>query len=59
MSIETCPTVQIKADNEQGFIIINESDFDATTQVLFDTEEKEPVKAETKAVKEPKGFTPA
>lgn len=35
MSHDTCPTVKIKADNEQGFIVINEEDFDETTQVLF------------------------
>ena len=23
---DTCPTVKVKADNEQGFIVINESD---------------------------------
>lgn len=24
----TCPTVRVKAKNEQGYIVINESDFD-------------------------------
>ena len=28
-------TVKIKADNEQGFVIINKSDFDNKTQELF------------------------
>ena len=32
MDIET---VKIKADNEQGFVIINKSDFDDKTQELF------------------------
>jgi hypothetical protein len=35
---ETCPTVKVKSANpehEQGFIVINESDFDAATQELF------------------------
>ena len=33
MNIET---VKIKADNEQGFVIINKSDFDDKTQELFE-----------------------
>jgi len=34
---ETCPTVRVKADNESGFALINESDFDAQMHELFDT----------------------
>lgn len=40
MSEETCKTVRVKSpisvDNESGFIIINESDFDADVHELFD-----------------------
>lgn len=40
MAEETCKTVRVKspisADNESGFIIINESDFDADVHELFD-----------------------
>lgn len=32
--MDTCPTVKVCADNDQGFIIINEQDFDATRHVL-------------------------
>ncbi len=33
---ETCPTVKVKASNAQGFVVINESDFDAKVHVRFD-----------------------
>ena len=36
---QTCPTVRIKADNEQGFAVINESDFDAKAHEAFDATE--------------------
>jgi len=36
---QTCTTVRVKADNEQGFIIINESDFDAEQHENFDAPE--------------------
>ena len=47
---QTCKTVnivsEVSADNPGGFIIINESDFDAETMKLFGEEEaKEPEKA--------------
>lgn len=32
---DTCPTVRIAAENDQGFIIINEADFDQATHTLF------------------------
>lgn len=32
---ETLPTVRIKADNDHGFAVINESDFDPKKQTLF------------------------
>jgi hypothetical protein len=40
----TCPTVKIAADNEQGFVVINESDFDPKTQAIYgaDPVEDEP-----------------
>lgn len=31
----SCPTVKIKCDNEQGFYIINESDFDSKKHDKF------------------------
>lgn len=31
----SCPTVKVKRDNEQGFYIINESDFDAKKHTKF------------------------
>lgn len=30
-----CPTVKVKCDNEQGFFIINEDDFDKEIHVRF------------------------
>lgn len=33
---DTCPTVKIVAENEQGYVVINEDDFDEETQVLFE-----------------------
>lgn len=33
--METCETVKITADNEQGFIVINATDYDQSTQTLF------------------------
>ena len=32
---ETCPTVRIKVDNDEGFAVINESDFDPKKHTLF------------------------
>lgn len=37
---ETCPTVKVKADNEQGFAVINEADFDAKVHEHFASEEE-------------------
>lgn len=37
---DTCPTVKVKADNEQGFVVINESDFDPAVQKRFEVEEE-------------------
>ena len=37
----TCPTVKIKADNEQGFIVINAADFDEAVHQTFDEDAKE------------------
>lgn len=31
----TCPTMKVKADNEQGFMVINEHDFDKTKHEKF------------------------
>ena len=30
-----CPTVKIKSDNEQGYVVINESDFDVTKHEFY------------------------
>jgi len=32
---DTCPTVRVVSDNEQGFYVINEADFDGAVHVLF------------------------
>ena len=51
---ETCATVKIKSTNGSGFVVINESDFDAEKHNLFgvdSTETKTAAKAETKAEK--------
>lgn len=33
---DSCPTVKVKFDNDEGFIIINESDFDKVKYKLFE-----------------------
>jgi hypothetical protein len=39
--MDTCPTVHVvSADSPDGFIVINESDFDAGVHQLFGDEEK-------------------
>ncbi len=43
-----CPTVKVTCDNEQGFYVINESDFDKNEHELF---------SECKEPKEPKEGT--
>ena len=55
---QTCKTVnivsEVSADNPGGFIIINESDFDAETMKLFGNEEaKEPGKVPADPVGDP------
>lgn len=39
-----CPTVKVKCDNEQGFYIINESDFDKDKYELFSKVEQKEIK---------------
>lgn len=39
------PTVRIKADNEQGYAVINESDFDSKTMEKFEDAPKSARKA--------------
>lgn len=34
--MQTCPTIKVKSDGEQGFTIINESDFDKEVHEPFD-----------------------
>lgn len=41
-----CPTVRVKFDNEQGYYVINEADFDAAKHTLF-TEPKPKPKPKT------------
>lgn len=33
--MSACPTVKVKTDNEDGFMIINEADFDETKHEIF------------------------
>ena len=40
----SCPTVKVKCDNEQGFYIINESDFDKSNHELFFEGKQEEIK---------------
>jgi hypothetical protein len=35
----SCPTVKVKFDNEQGFFVINEADFDPAVHERFDADE--------------------
>lgn len=48
--MQTCKTVRVKAQNEQGFIIINETDFDAEQHEHFDEHESDPDKPVTAAM---------
>lgn len=41
MSNETCPTVKVKEDNEDGFVVINEADFDPKVHDLFEEDHGE------------------
>lgn len=50
---QSVPTVKIKSSNEQGFVVINESDFDPNNQELFSTE-KQPAKLIDFEIDEPK-----
>ena len=36
--METCPVVKVVADNEQGYMLINESDFDENLHEKYDAE---------------------
>ena len=35
-----CPTVRIESNNEDGYVVINESDFDPSKHTAFDPESK-------------------
>lgn len=50
---QSVPTIKIKASNEQGFVVINESDLDPKTQELF-FEDKQPLKVIDFEIDEPK-----
>ena len=47
---DTCPTVRIVADNEQGFIIINETDFNPDVHALFGADDGYPSNDEMRSV---------
>lgn len=47
----SCSTVKVKADNEQGYIVIDEDDFDDTVHTRFDVPLEEPVRSERKTRK--------
>lgn len=53
--MSTCPTVKVKTDNEDGFMIINEADFDETKHEIFTDSSAE----EAKAAEEAKPSKPA
>lgn len=36
-----CPTVKIRSDNEDGYVVINESDFDDSKHTLWAPEDPE------------------
>ena len=40
---ETCPTVFVKADNDEGYKIINESDFDSKVHTKVGVSAEQPV----------------
>lgn len=44
----TCETMKIKADNEQGYVVINEDDFDASKHERFEGSRVEKKAAKTK-----------
>lgn len=51
MSNDSCPTVNVIADNEQGFMIINLSDFDESIHKVFGEVDQAPTKAAKAAQK--------
>lgn len=55
-----CPTVKIKSDNEDGYVVINESDFDPSKHERHD-ETMHPIQsdAETQATLEADAPVPA
>lgn len=59
--MSTCPTVKVKTDNEDGFMIINEADFDETKHEIFTDSAAEEAKAaeDAKAAENPKPGKPA
>lgn len=44
-----CPTVRVKGDNEQGFVIINEEDFNSEVHELFEEASEEDAPADLDA----------
>lgn len=50
--MDTCPTIRIKADNAQGFAIINEGDLDTTVHALFGAEPEADLKLSVAEIRE-------
>jgi hypothetical protein len=46
-----CGTVKVKADNEQGYVVIDEEDFDDTKHTRFDVPFEESTRPERKSRK--------
>ena len=51
---DTCQTLKVKADNEDGYAIINESDFDAAVHEHFDADETQAEDAPKRRGRPPK-----
>lgn len=53
--MSSCPVVKIKFDNDQGYCLLNKSDFDETKHELFTDSAAE----DAKAAEKPKPSKPA
>ena len=40
--METCPVVKVKSENDEGYMLINESDYDKDVHTIFDDGENKP-----------------
>lgn len=51
----TCPTVRVKADNDDGYAVINESDFDPAKHEMLDGQhEPDPIAESPRRGRPPK-----